>query len=405
MGYTKQTITGFSWQGILLGLTMVITTLKLMVLTRLLDQHDFGIFSLVAIVLGLSEAVTQTGINVTLVQSKQSIAYFLDTAWVIAIARGCIIAGIMIAMGLGMSIWYDEPSLFLWISCAAAVPLIKGFINPAIISYYKELEFFKDALYRLSLVVVESVAIIVIALFTRSVSSFILGMITAALFEVALSLFLFSLKPKFIFLRSRAESIFYHAKGLSIAASLAYLADTLDTFLVGKLLGVAQLGSYQNGYALTHKPTYGIAQALSHSTFPIFSKFNHTPARLRRAYFRSTGVLILLLCIPAVPFIFFPDLLVSIVFGPQWMEVAPLLPWLVGAGIVHAVFTVSYTVLITLEKYRLLNWHRASILLIFVPLVLFLAQQYGLVGAAAAVFLARVCTLPILAVGLWKVLR
>ena len=58
MGYTKQTITGFSWQGILLGLTMVITTLKLMVLTRLLDQHDFGIFSLVAIVLGLSEAVT-----------------------------------------------------------------------------------------------------------------------------------------------------------------------------------------------------------------------------------------------------------------------------------------------------------------------------------------------------------
>lgn len=405
MGYTKQAMSGFSWQSILLLLTMAITTVKLMVLARLLEQADFGIFSLVALVLGLSEAVTQTGINVTIIQSKLSISYFLDTAWVIAIARGFIIAGLMTGVGLAMSIWYDEPPLFLWIMYASVVPIIKGFINPAIISYHRDLKFFKDSLYRLSLVVVESSAIILIALISPSVGSFILGMIIAAIYEVVLSFVLFKDRPRFTFIRSRAEHIFEHAKGLSISSALSFLADSLDTFLVGKLLGVAALGSYQNAYALTHKPTYGIAQALNHSTLPVFSQLNHNAQRLQRAYLRSTSALIGLLVVLSIPAIVAPEQLVRIIFGEKWIEVAPLLPWLIGAGGVHAVFTVSYTVLIALKKYRLLNLHRITVLVVFIPLVLFLTAEYGLVGAAAAVFLARLSTVPFLAVGLWKVFR
>lgn len=404
MGYTKQAVSGFSWQSILLVCTIGITTLKLMVLARLLDQADFGIFSLVALILGFSEAITQTGINVTILQSKQSISYFLDTAWVIAIARGFLIAGVMIALGLGMGMWYEEPSLFYWVAYASLVPIIKGFINPAIVTFHKELQFFKDALYRLSLIIVESVAIILIALWAPSVGSFIAGMCIAALYEVVLSFMLFKMRPRFSFIRSRAEHIFSHAKGLSVASALSYIADSLDTFLVGKLLGVAPLGSYQNAYALTHKPTYGIAQALNHSTLPVFSRLNQNIPRLRKAFGKTIGALIGLLTVIALPVFIAPELIVQVVFGEKWLEVAPLLPWLIVAGGVHALYNITYNVLIALKRYSLLNWHRVGVLVLFVPLVVYASNQYGLVGAAAAVTIARLVMVPVLGVGIWKVL-
>lgn len=402
MGYTKQAVSGFSWQSILLVVTVGITTLKLMVLARLLDQADFGIFSLVALVLGLSEAITQTGINVTILQSKQSISYFLDTAWVIAIARGFLIAGLMLALGVGMSMWYQEPTLFYWVAYASVVPIIKGFINPAIVTFHKEMQFFKDTLYRLSLILVESLAIIGIALISPSVGSFIAGMVIAAIYEVILSFSLFSNRPRFTFIRSRAEHIFSHAKGLSVASALSYIADSLDTFLVGKLLGVAPLGSYQNAYALTHKPTYGIAQALNHSTLPVFSRLNQNIPRLRKAFTKTLLVLIGILIIISVPIFLAPELIVRIVFGDNWLEVAPLLPWLIVAGGVHALYNVTYNVLIALKRYSLLNWHRMGVLIVFVPVVIFASQEYGLVGAAAAVTIARLLLIPVLGFGIWK---
>ena len=96
MGYTKNTISGFSWQTILKFLTMASILIKTMFVARILNPSDFGLFAIIAIALGIAEATTQTGVNLTIIQSKRSIKYFLDTAWVIAIIRGLIIGIIMV---------------------------------------------------------------------------------------------------------------------------------------------------------------------------------------------------------------------------------------------------------------------------------------------------------------------
>ena len=85
MGYTKNAISGFSWQTLLKLIQNGLSVIKIFVLARLLSPNDFGMFSLITIALGLVEAFTETGINFTILQSKKSVRYFLDTAWVIAI--------------------------------------------------------------------------------------------------------------------------------------------------------------------------------------------------------------------------------------------------------------------------------------------------------------------------------
>ena len=96
MGYTKAALMGFCWHSVLKAVNLATSALKFFALARLLTPEAIGLFSLTSIALGVTEAMAETGINTTIIQSRQSINYFLDTAWVLSILRGLIIGSAMI---------------------------------------------------------------------------------------------------------------------------------------------------------------------------------------------------------------------------------------------------------------------------------------------------------------------
>ncbi len=405
MGYTKDAVRGFSWQSSATLFAAGITAAKLMVLARLLSQQDFGLFALVSIALGLTEAITQTGINITIIQSQKPITYFLNTAWVIAIIRGFIIATIMFALGAGMSVVYQEPTLVYLVALAALVPIIKGFINPAITSWQKNFQFGIDTAYRLSLVAVEAVVAVILAFVWPRVEVLIVSVLVAAIFEVLISFQLLKLKPAFRFSKLKAKSILLNARGLGLATALDYFTENVDEIILGRTLGTSQLGTYHAGYSLSHRPTVGLAQALNHSTLPVFTKIGSDVTRLRKAFFKSSGSLILLSTLAALPLIFFPEQIILLILGSKWLDLTPLLPWLAFAGMTQAIIKLAYNLLISQKSYQLMNWHRVITLVILVPLLVLLSQIYGLTGAGMAWVIARLLPLPILLFAIMKTLK
>lgn len=405
MGYTKSAVSGFSWQTLLTIITTLVTTGKLMILARLLTQQDFGLFAYVIIALGLTESITQTGINITLLQTKRSLEEYINTAWIIAIVRGVVIAGVMLGIGWLMSDYFTEPSLWMLVAVATFIPIIKGFINPYLISYHKELAFFRDSLFRFSIICIEAIATIAFVWYWRSVSGMIAGMMIAAAAEVLLSFVIFKYRPIWKFSWDRGREIFSNARGLSLGAILHYVNEHIDDLIVGRILGTSVLGIYHNAYALGHRPTYGIALSLSHSTFPVFVKISDDKKRLRRAFLKSTGALTLIASVGVIVAVGFPELVVRIILGEQWLEVIPLLPWLAVAGFLEALASMGYTTLIAMKKYALMNVHRIAGLLILVPSLILGLEWYGLVGAGIAWVLSRGIMLPILAGIMYKELR
>lgn len=405
MGYTKDAVRGFSWQSAATLLSTGITAGKLIVLARLLTQQDFGLFALISIALGLTEAITQTGINITIIQSSKPITYYLNTAWVIAIIRGFVIAIIMCLMGISMATIYHEPTLIYLVAIAGIVPIIKGFINPAITSWQKNLQFGIDSSYRLSLVAVEALSAILLALIWPRVEVLIFSVLVAAVFEVTISFGLLKLKPAFMLSKNKAQEILLNARGLSLTSALDYFTENVDEIILGRTLGTSHLGTYHAGYSLSHRPTVGLAQALNHSTLPVFTKIGADRNRLRRAFIKSSGNLMLLSSLAAVPLIFFPDPIIMFVLGNKWMSLSPVLPWLGMAGISQTIIKLAYNLLISQKSYRLMNWHRALTLIILAPLLISLSQHYGLTGAGIAWVIARLLPLPLLLFAIIKILK
>jgi O-antigen/teichoic acid export membrane protein len=222
MGYTKHAIRGAGWNGALQLATMALSALKVVILARLLSPNDFGLFALVAVTIGTAESFTETGINPTIIQSQKSIGYFLDTAWVISIIRGLLISVVMLLAGFVMQYVYNSQQLFVLIGVASLIPLIKGLINPAIITLQKDFRFFRDSVYRLLVLIIEVVSTITLAVLLHSVYAMVLGIVISALFEVAITWAMFSARPRFNYIRSRAKEIFDNMKGLNISSVLSY---------------------------------------------------------------------------------------------------------------------------------------------------------------------------------------
>ena len=405
MGYTKQAVHGFGWQTFLKIGSAGLVLGKIAVLSRLLTPEDFGIFAIVAIALGLVEASTQTGVNTTILQSNRSISYYLDTAWVIAIVRGLIIAIVMTVLGFGLSIYYEKESLRFLVAIAALVPLIKGFINPSLILLQKEFLFLREALLKIGLLVAEILVAIVIAFYFHSVLALIVGLIAAALLEVFLSFKLFADRPSFFFRTSRAKEILINAKGLSPAALLSYILDNVDDLIVGKIVGAYQLGLYHNAYSLAHKPNYDMSKALGHSVFPVYTKIVDDRIRLRKAFVKSSLAFMGFAFFVTLPAIIFPTQLVAIVLGEQWLSVASVLPLLAIAGLLHSGNNLVYNLLMATKRYAILNMHLFFSMITLIGSLIYFVNLNGLIGSGQALLVARGITLPILIFGLYDIFR
>ena len=396
MGYTKNTISGFSWQTVLRFASIGVAVIKTMFIARILSPNDFGLFALIAIALGIAEATTQTGVNLTIIQSKRSIRYFIDTAWVIAIIRGFIIGILMVLMGFGLSKFYNESSLTILVAVAALVPVVKGFINPSIVLFHKNLQFFQDSMFKFSVLLIETIVTILLAFVFKSVLALVLGMIISGIFEVFLSFIIFSDKPVFNYIPSRAKVIFSNAKGLSISAALSYINENVDDFLLGKIIGIHSLGLYHNAYSLGHKVNYDFAKSVHHSVLPVFTKIVEDSSRLKRAFLKSLLVTTVIAVGLSTPLLIAPNFLVNLVLGEKWLSIVPYLYLFVFAGILQSISTIFYSLFFSKKDYITINFHLLLTVTTVICLLLLLPKNFGIQGAGIAVITSRLVTLPVL---------
>lgn len=405
MGYSSQVIRGFSWQTVLKVVMAGITFVKLIVLARLLSPAQFGVFSLVSIALGITESTTQTGVNVTLLQVKDSLKQYISSAWVISIVRGFLMSGIMIVLGYVLREYYQNPELLPLTIGAAVVPAIKGFINPYIIVMQKEFQFSKETLYYSVLQGCEAICAILLATVFHSPWVFIISMAVAAVIEVGISFVFFEHKPSLRYTNDKGSVILTNARHFSLNALLSYLLENLDNLIIGKVTNTNLLGLYHNGYALGHKANYEFAKSFHHGALPVFSKIEDDKERLTKGFYKllsSTFVFTLLL---SLPLLIIPEFLVNLALGAEWLGMVPSLRWLVAAGIVQSCILIQYTVLFAAKKISFINAHLVVSLMMMIPFIVIGSSMYGLVGGAIGLFLSRFISLPLLAGLTYKTLR
>jgi len=394
VGYFKDTIRGVSWMGGLRGITRIIAFAKTAILARLLLPAQFGLFGIAGLMLELLEVLTETGINIVLVQEKRNIDDFINTAWIASIIRGILIALLIIVATPYIILFFKSPGAAALLYLMALVPLIRGFINPSEVKFQKKLEFNKEFWFRFTIFSLDTSVAISLAYITRSPVALIWGLIVGAISEVVLSFIFTKPRPKFVFEVDKLKSIVSKGKWMTGAGIFSYLFQHGDDIIVGRLLGQSPLGLYQVAYRISTLPITEVSDTIGKVTLPIYVGISEEKARLKSAYLR----MLLGICILVIPFglflFVFAKQATLIVLGENWVEAIPVLKVLAIYGSLKAIINSCYPLLLGLGRQKqVMLITLAGILglgLSVVPLTL----KYGLIGTATSTIVGLILSAP-----------
>jgi lipopolysaccharide exporter len=394
MGYTGETIKGVSWVSLFRVITRIIALARTVILARIFAPDQFGLFGIAILVLALAEILTDTGVNVFLVQSRDGIKKYLDTAWVVSIIRGIFI-GTLILLTSWFTVGFFNSNLALGlVMLVSIIPIIRGFINPAIAIFQKELEFNKEFYFKSSVFLADSVASVAFAILTRNIYSLLVGLLFSAVFEVILSFIYAKPRPKLRLNRGYLGTILHKGKWITAAGIFNYLFHNFDSIIVGRVLGTYSLGAYQMAYKISVSPLIELSDIISRVTFPVYVRIASDKKRIRKAFLKS----ILLISVVAVPLgiiaFGFADYIVNILLGPNWKGIIPVFKILIVFGVLRTISGYASSLFLGFNKQKYVSVVTFISLLGLAIFIYPLVLRMGMVGAAHSALIGSMLAIP-----------
>ena len=395
MGYFRKTIKGISWMGGLRGVTRAIAFAKTAILARLLLPAQFGLFGVASLMLELLEVLTETGINVVLVQEKKDINAFISTSWIVSIVRGLLIALLIVVATPVITLFFKSPEAASLLYLMATVPVIRGFINPSEVKFQKNLEFNKEFWFRFAIFGLDTLTAVTLAYITHSPAALIWGLIVGAIVEVILSFIFTKPRPSFVFEAEKLKSVVSRGKWMTGAGIFSYLFQHGDDIVVGRLLGQSALGLYQVAYRISTLPITEVSDTIGKVTFPVYVGISEDKTRLKKAYIKMLMAISFLVIPFGVLLFVFARQATTIILGENWLEAVPILKVLAVFGSLKAVINSCYPLLLGLGKQKQVMAITLAGILGLGLSIIPLTRGYGLVGTALSTIVGLLVSAPV----------
>jgi O-antigen/teichoic acid export membrane protein len=352
----------------------------------MLSPDDFGLLGIAMLSIATLETFSKTGFDTALIQKKEDIRSYLDTAWTISVIRGIAIFVILFFSAPAIAAFFKSAQAIMVIRIVAFTSLLSAIRNIGIVFFHKELEFNKQCYFELSGVIVDVTLAVALALVLKNVWALIWAGITAGIVRVIVSYLIHSYRPRFRLDKKKLWELFDFGRWVMVSGILFFLITEGDDIFVGRVIGISALGLYQMAYLFSNLPATEIAHVISQVTLPFYSKLQNELEKLKQGYLKVLQVSAFLsFPIGGLIFALAPDF-TSIFLGDKWMPMVPAMKVLVLAGCVRCIATTSGLIFYAVGKPQIDTAFQFVCFLVLAVLIYPLSMKWGLRGIALSVF-------------------
>jgi len=176
---------------------------------------------------------------------------------------------------------------------------------------------------------------------------------------------------------------------------VVFFSLQLDNLVVGRVLGSDSLGLYETAFRFSQLPATQIAGVVSAVAFPALTIAARDSNRLKSAYSKISGLVLVTSVMTAAVVIAFANPFVRIVLGEQWMPIVPVLQLLTISAMIRGFVTIGGNVFYAAGKPQY-NFVMNLVRTLTLAIVLFpLALSFGIVGVSVSVIISTVSIVPI----------
>ena len=350
MNIRQQFIRGALWSAIEKWGAQMASTVVFLVLARLLEAHYFGLMALAHVSLSLMRIVLDQGFAQAIVQREHLEPEHLDTAFWTSVLMGVWFIGLALTGAGWIAQLYQEPTLAPMIRWMAFSVLLAGLSEVQEAILQRNLQFKAFAVRSLVATVMCGIAGIGAALLGFGVWSLV---IKELVFGSTASFLLWiqsDWRPALRFSMQHFGDLFSFGVNLLGFNILDFLNRHADDILIGYFLGSVALGYYTMAYRLLIIFTQLFTKITIQVSFPIFSRCQNQPQKLRSMYYKITQAISLVSIPIFVGLSILAPELIQVLFGEQWLPSIRTMRILALAGTLQTVYAFNGTVFLAMNK-------------------------------------------------------
>ncbi|MBF0672778.1 MAG: lipopolysaccharide biosynthesis protein [Salinibacterium sp.] len=382
-------------------LRMVIQVASVSVLARLLAPSDYGLFAMVAAIIGIGTILRDFGLSSAAIQAKRLSDRQRDILWWINSGIGLVLAVVVYLAAPLVALLYSEPALEPIARALAVTFLLNGMATQYRADLVRRMRFGPLAVIEVVVPAAALLGAIVAAMagwgYWALVAQQVLQAVVFLVLLAAVARWLPGLPRR----GTPMRGLLRFGWNLVATQLVNYAGNNLDSVIIGIRFGAVDLGIYNRGYQLLMVPLTQLRTPSTTVALPVLSRLNGDEQRYGAFLLRGQLALSWTLIAGLSIVVGAAEPLTLLFLGEPWLAAAPILALLAVAGILQTLSYVGYWVYLSrgltgdLFRYSMVSTGiRIACIVI--------GSQWGIVGVAAGFALAPALAWPL---SLWWLSR
>jgi len=341
----QKTVSGLFWSFIdnfsKLGLTFVIG----IILARLLTPYDFGLIGMTTIFIALSKSLMDSGFTQALIRKKDCTQADYSTVFFFNLLVGFTLYFVLFFCAPIISRFFEEPKLILIIRVIGIGIIVNAFTLVQRARLIKEINFKLQTKISVIASLFSGIIGITMAYRGYGIWSLVFQTLSSFFFTSFLLWIWNKWKPSFVFSKNSFNEMFSFGYKLLISGLIDTAYRNIYLLIIGKYFSTADLGFYTRADQFNNLPSSNITGVIQRVSYPMLSKIQDDPQRLKLAYqkvIKSTMLLsftaMMIMAASAKP------LILSLI-GEKWLPSVIYLQLLCFVGMQYPLHAINLNML------------------------------------------------------------
>lgn len=316
---TSKAIKGMSSQTVVTITVGIVEIVSFSIMSRLLNQEDFGYYAAIAAITTVFASFSETGIGSAIIQKQEIDSHFINNAFSLSLFFGTFLTALLMILSKPLSVAVADETMALPLIMMSLTLLLYCLTSVNISIMQRKLQFFRVGMVNLFSQVLSTIVAILFALGGYGYYSIIIKSVLASILIWVLTLVLCKTKFRIELNKNVLKGIFSYSGWLMASVFFRNIAHQVDKLLMPKLLSVSALGAYNRPKDFVEQLSGRVNGIFDTALFPVLSSIQSNVKSLQSAFFRAIYLMNIFALLLTLAFVFNSSLIIRVFFGEDWL--------------------------------------------------------------------------------------
>ena len=343
---TQKSVSAVKWSTLMELVSRVGSPIVFLVLARLLTPEDFGVVSTAMIVVSFSQIFWDAGLGKALVQTTETLEYAANVVFWTNLGLGIVICTVLFLAAPWVAAFFNSPSLTPVFRVLGLQLVMASLASVQSALFVRDLAFRQLFWIKLATAFVPGLFSIPLAFFGYGVWALVAGSLAGSFLNLVLVWARSMWRPRMQFNWYLAQKLFGFGSWVVLESFGNWFYLWGDNFLVGKIIGVKELGIYSIAWSMNSIIFGLLLNPFFSVLYPTFSRLHDDIETLKKTV-RKANMMTLLSGLPlGTALLLINRQIISVFFVKSWDSLGFVL------GVIGFMHGISLLAVVSLELCR-----------------------------------------------------